>query len=174
MRELIQLAYKYDNGFEHSRVLIGKKCIKCGKNYFTEKTISRYPKGFTIYDNADIQSISIRRGDVFYADLNGIENNCGSEQSGKRPVLVIQNDVGNKYSNTTIVAIITSKIKREELPTHVRLPSNFMAESSMVCVEQIKTIDKRRLGNYINNVNSFDSKIMNKIDDAIKHSLELV
>ena len=179
--KLIPLAYKYDNGLMHSRVMMGRKCIRCGKNYFTQKTISMYPKGFLIDENAYIQSTPeitnenvIKRGDVYFADLNGIENYCGSEQAGKRPVLVIQNDKGNKYSDTTIVAIITSKIKRKELPTHVKLPTNFMPQKSMVCAEQIKTIDKKRLGNYINNVLSFDGSIMDKVDKAIKKSLELI
>lgn len=179
--KLISLAYKFDNGLEHSRVLIGRKCIKCGTNYFTQKTVSMYPKGFRLGENTNAQYIPgitnekvIKRGDVYYADLNGLENYCGSEQTGKRPVLVIQNDKGNRYSNTTIVAIITSKIKRKEIPTHVKLPVDFMPQISMVCVEQIKTIDKNRLGNYINNVLSVDNSIMDKIDKAIKESLELV
>lgn len=179
--KLIPLAYKYDDGLEHSRVLIGRKCIKCGKNYFTQKAIAMYPKGFLIDENVYIQQTpeiksenTIQRGDVYYADLNGIENYCGSEQTGKRPVLIIQNNKGNRYSDTTIVAIITSKIKRRELPTHVKLPNNFMTQRSMVCTEQIKTIDKKRLGNYINNVLSFDSSIMDKVDKAIKESLELI
>lgn len=179
--KLIPLAYKYDDGLEHSRVLIGRKCIKCGINYFTQKTVSMYPKGFRISENANIQYVPeitnekvIKRGDVYYADLNGLENYCGSEQTGKRPVIVIQNDKGNRYSDTTIVAIITSKIKRKEIPTHVKLPADFMPQKSMVCTEQIKTIDKKRLGNYINNVLSVDSLIMDKIDKAIKESLELI
>ena len=87
----------------------------------------------------------VRRGDIFFADLNGLENWCGSEQTGERPVLVIQNDKGNMFSNTIIVAIITSKIKKVEMPTHVRLPLDCMPQISEVHAEQIKTIDKIKL-----------------------------
>ena len=178
--ELVPLAYGYDDGLEKSRILLGRKCISCGKNYFTEKTISMYPQGFIVDDNihesndCEYQNeIMIKRGDIFFADLNGLENWCGSEQTGERPVFVIQNDKGNMFSNTIIVAIITSKIKKVEMPTHVRLPLDCMPQISEVHAEQIKTIDKRRLGNYINNVYSFDKKLMKRIDEAIKVSLGL-
>ncbi|MFY9436891.1 MAG: type II toxin-antitoxin system PemK/MazF family toxin, partial [Limnochordia bacterium] len=86
----------------------------------------------------------IRRGDIFYANLNPV---IGSEQGGVRPVLIIQNNIGNKYSPTTIIAAITSKIKKAKLPTHVELSAaEFNLEKdSVILLEQLRTIDKRRL-----------------------------
>lgn len=114
------------------------------------------------------QNNSIKRGDVYYADLSGIEQSIGCEQTGKRPVLVIQNDIGNNHSTTTIVAILTSKIKKN-LPTHVIL-SDFkgLSQTSAVCLEQIKTIDKSRLEDYCGNIGP---KKMKTIDDAIMVSV---
>lgn len=114
------------------------------------------------------QNSSIKRGDVFYADLSGIEQSIGCEQTGKRPVLIIQNDIGNNHSTTTIVAILTSKIKKN-LPTHVIL-SDFkgLPHTSAVCLEQIKTIDKSRLEDYCGNIGN---KKMKAIDDAIMVSV---
>ena len=108
------------------------------------------------------------RGDVFYADLSGIEQTIGSEQTGRRPVVVLQNDVGNKHSPTTIVAIITTKIKRN-LPTHVVVNRlDILTSKSAICVEQIKTIDKTRLEDYKGNVGE---SIMRQVDAAIEISL---
>ena len=86
----------------------------------------------------------IRRGDVFYADLRPI---IGSEQGGIRPVLVIQNDVGNRHSPTVIVAAITSKMNKAKLPTHIELTveKHHMVKDSVILLEQIRTIDKTRL-----------------------------
>ena len=90
----------------------------------------------------------LKRGDIYYADLCGLEQSLGSEQTGRRPVLIIQNDVGNLHSPTTIVAILTTKIKRN-LPTHVVIRGFAgLSQTSAVCLEQIKTIDKSRLENY--------------------------
>lgn len=110
----------------------------------------------------------LKRGDVYYADLCGLEQSLGSEQTGRRPVLVIQNDVGNLYSPTTIVAIMTTKIKRN-LPTHVII-NDFagLSQTSAVCLEQIKTIDKRRLENYCGNIGN---AMMQEIEKAISISL---
>ena len=110
----------------------------------------------------------LKRGDVYYADLCGLEQSLGSEQTGRRPVLVIQNDVGNLYSPTTIVAIMTTKIKRN-LPTHVII-NDFagLSQTSAVCLEQIKTIDKRRLENYCGNIGN---AMMQEIEKAIFISL---
>ncbi len=88
--------------------------------------------------------MEIRRGDVFYADLSPV---VGSEQGGTRPVLILQNDVGNKYSPTVIVAAITSQIEKAQLPTHVELsaPEHGLDKDSVILLEQIRTIDKQRL-----------------------------
>lgn len=111
---------------------------------------------------------TLKRGDIYYADLCGLEQSLGSEQTGRRPVLVIQNDVGNLHSPTTIVAILTTKIKRN-LPTHVVI-HNFsgLSQTSAVCLEQIKTIDKSRLENYCGNIGN---KMMQEIEQAICISL---
>ncbi|KYO66835.1 type II toxin-antitoxin system PemK/MazF family toxin [Thermovenabulum gondwanense] len=112
----------------------------------------------------------VRRGDVFYADLNPV---VGSEQGGVRPVLVVQNDVGNKYSPTVIVAAITSQIDKAKLPTHVELKKEDygLEKDSVVLLEQLRTIDKRRLKEKIT---FLDNEIMAKVDEALKISLGLV
>ncbi len=110
----------------------------------------------------------ILRGDVYYADLSPVR---GSEQGGSRPVLVIQNDVGNKFSTTVIVAPITSRIKKKELPTHVRLPAEAgLPENSMVLLEQVRTIDKCRVEQYISRI---DESTMSQVDKALGISLGL-
>ena len=109
----------------------------------------------------------IRRGDIFYANLNPV---IGSEQGGVRPVLIIQNNIGNKYSPTTIIAAITSKIKKAKLPTHVELSAaEFNLEKdSVILLEQLRTIDKRRLKEKIAHL---DDEIMSEIDRASMISL---
>ncbi|WP_296969550.1 type II toxin-antitoxin system PemK/MazF family toxin [Tepidanaerobacter sp. EBM-38] len=111
----------------------------------------------------------VRRGDIFYADLNPV---VGSEQGGIRPVLVVQNDVGNKYSPTIIIAAITSQIDKAKLPTHVELPSKDygLEKDSVILLEQLRTIDKRRLKEKIT---ILDQDIMKKVDEALKVSLGL-
>ena len=86
----------------------------------------------------------IKRGDIFYADLSPV---IGSEQGGVRPILVVQNDVGNKYSPTVIAAAITSQINKAKLPTHIEIDSKEygLTKDSVILLEQIRTIDKRRL-----------------------------
>lgn len=113
---------------------------------------------------------TILRGDIYYANLNPV---IGSEQGGVRPVLVIQNDIGNKYSPTTIIAAITSKIKRAKLPTHVELSATQfdLEKDSVILLEQMRTIDKRRLKEKIAHL---DDDIMNEVDQAILISLGLV
>ena len=104
----------------------------------------------------------ILRGDVFRADLSPVR---GSEQGGARPVLVIQNNLGNLHSPTVIIAPITSKLKKNKLPTHVSLPSgNGLPARSMVLLEQIRTIDKRRLREHMGRVGP---DMMEKVDNAI-------
>ena len=110
--------------------------------------------------------MEIRRGCIYYADLSGA---TGSEQDGIRPVLIIQNDTGNKYSPTVIAAAITSKEKRSDLPTHVNLGTEFgLREPSIVMLEQIRTIDKTRLARYVGRV---DVKTMRLVEKAVNISL---
>ena len=111
----------------------------------------------------------IRRGDIFYADLRPV---VGSEQGGIRPVLIIQNDVGNKYSPTVIVAAITSKMNKAKLPTHIELRASMydMDKDSVVLLEQLRTIDKKRLKDRVCHL---DGEIMSKVNKALMVSLEL-
>lgn len=111
---------------------------------------------------------AVRRGDIFYADM-GV--NVGSEQNGMRPVLVLQNDVGNEHSPTIIIAVLTSKVKKLYMPTHVYVGARFgLTEESVVLTEQISTIDRRRLRGY---VGTMDRSTMKKVEQAIHISLGL-
>ena len=112
----------------------------------------------------------IKRGDMFYADLSPV---VGSEQGGVRPVLIIQNDTGNKYSPTVIAAAITSQIGKNKLPTHIEIESKEVGlkSDSVVLAEQIRTIDKSRLKEKIGHI--VDEKIMGKINSAIGISFGL-
>ena len=112
----------------------------------------------------------VKRGDMFYADLSPV---IGSEQGGIRPVLIIQNDRGNKYSPTVIAAAITSQTGKTKLPTHIEIDSeNFGLKSdSVVLAEQIRTIDKSRLKEKIGHID--DGKIIEKINNAIGVSFGL-
>ncbi|WXR62280.1 type II toxin-antitoxin system PemK/MazF family toxin [Peptostreptococcaceae bacterium AGR-M142] len=114
--------------------------------------------------------VEVRRGDIFYADLSPV---VGSEQGGVRPVLVLQNNIGNKYSPTIIVAAITSQINKGKLPTHVEINQNDfgLSKDSVVLLEQIRTIDKKRLREKIGH---FDGDMMNKVDESIQISLGLI
>ncbi|MBC2579560.1 type II toxin-antitoxin system PemK/MazF family toxin [Clostridium sp. DJ247] len=111
----------------------------------------------------------VKRGDIFYADLSPV---VGSEQGGIRPVIIIQNDVGNKYSPTVIVAAITSQINKAKLPTHVEVSSEAygLNKDSVVLLEQIRTLDKRRLKEKIGHMTDIDMK---KVDDALLVSVGL-
>ena len=112
----------------------------------------------------------IKRGDMFYADLSPV---VGSEQGGIRPVIIIQNDIGNKHSPTVIAAAITSQTGKTKLPTHIEIGSgdNGLKSDSIVLTEQIRTIDKSRLKEKIGHVN--DNIIMNKINNALGVSFGL-
>ena len=112
----------------------------------------------------------IKRGDMFYADLSPV---VGSEQGGIRPVLVIQNNMGNKYSPTVIVSAITSQMNKNRLPTHIELDSEEfgLKSDSVVLAEQIRTIDKSRLKEKIGHIT--DSEIMNQVNNAIGISFGL-
>lgn len=110
----------------------------------------------------------MKRGDVYYADLSPV---IGSEQGGTRPVLILQNNIGNKYSPTVIVAAITSKIEKSKVPTHVSIGQDtHLTEDSAVLLEQIRTIDKQRLTDKITHLSD---DLMEKVDSALKISLGL-
>ena len=111
----------------------------------------------------------IRRGDIYYADLRPV---VGSEQGGVRPVLIIQNDVGNRHSPTVICAAITSRMNKAKLPTHVELNrgSCDMIRDSVILLEQVRTIDKQRLKEKICDI---DGEVLQKVDEALRISLEL-
>ena len=111
----------------------------------------------------------VQRGDIYYADLRPV---VGSEQGGIRPVLIIQNDVGNKHSPTVICAAITSQIHKAKLPTHVELNCSEydLAKDSVVLLEQLRTIDKKRLKDKVCHL---DNQILDKIVKALGISLEL-
>ncbi|SRR5690554_2266115 len=111
----------------------------------------------------------VKRGDIYYADLSPV---IGSEQGGVRPILVIQNDVGNKYSPTIIVAAITSQINKARLPTHIEItaPDYGLPKDSVVLLEQIRTIDKKRLREKIG---KFDEDMMRKVDEGLRISIGL-
>ena len=111
--------------------------------------------------------MDIARGDIYYADLSPV---VGSEQGGVRPVLVIQNDVGNKYSPTVIIAAITSQLEKAKLPTHIELSKDKynLSKDSVVLLEQIRTLDKRRLKEKIC---SIDKTKMNQVELAMMISL---
>jgi len=112
---------------------------------------------------------NVKRGDIYYADLSPV---VGSEQGGVRPVLIVQNDTGNRYSPTVIAAAITSQTNKAKLPTHISLaaPDSGLPRDSVVLLEQIRTLDKRRLREHMGRV---DGEIMGKVDAAIAVSFGL-
>ncbi len=112
----------------------------------------------------------IKRGDIYYADLSPV---VGSEQGGVRPVLIIQNDIGNKYSPTVIATAITSQINKAKMPTHIELDANEygLSKDSVVLAEQIRTIDKRRLKEKIGHL---DDELMIRVNEALEISFGLV
>lgn len=111
----------------------------------------------------------VKRGDIYYADLSPV---VGSEQGGVRPVLIVQNDVGNRYSPTVIAAAITSQINKAKMPTHIELCAKEygLNKDSVVLLEQIRTIDKRRLKEKIGRL---DLKLMREVDSALSISFGL-
>lgn len=122
-----------------------------------------------IKNNLGVISVLIKRGDIFYADLRPV---VGSEQGGVRPVIIIQNDTGNKHSPTVICAAITSRMNKAKLPTHVELDSTKcdIVKDSVILLEQLRTIDKKRLKDKVCHV---DREIIEKVDKALLISLEL-
>ena len=113
--------------------------------------------------------MTVKRGEIYYADLSPV---VGSEQGGVRPVLIVQNDVGNRYSPTVIAAAITSRQDKARLPTHIYLPSGGwgLSRDSVVLLEQIRTIDKQRLRE---KMGSLDDSAMNQINHALSVSFGL-
>ena len=111
-----------------------------------------------------------KRGELYYADLSPV---VGSEQGGVRPVLVVQNDVGNKFSPTVIAAAVTSKINKAKLPTHIELPEGVygLNKDSVILLEQIRTLDKRRLKERIGEL---PTETMSQVDKAILISLGFI
>ena len=108
----------------------------------------------------------IKRGDLYYADLSPV---IGSEQGGVRPVLIVQNNIGNKYSPTVIVAAITSQINKAKIPTHIELDKSYgLSKDSVLLLEQIRTVDKRRLKEKIG---VLDDKCMETVNSALLISL---
>ncbi|WP_141433282.1 type II toxin-antitoxin system endoribonuclease NdoA [Bacillus sp. 03113] len=112
----------------------------------------------------------VKRGDVYFADLSPV---VGSEQGGVRPVLVIQNDIGNRFSPTVIIAAITAQIQKAKLPTHVEIDAKRYGfeRDSVILLEQVRTIDKQRLTDKITHL---DDEMMEKVDEALQISLGLI
>ena len=113
--------------------------------------------------------MSVRRGDIYYADLSPV---VGSEQGGLRPVLIIQNDIGNRYSPTVIAAAITSRMGKTKLPTHIDIYAERagLAKDSVILLEQIRTLDKRRLKEKMGHL---DEGLMDQVNTAIAVSFGL-
>ena len=119
--------------------------------------------------------MTVRRGDIYYADLSPV---VGSEQGGLRPVLIIQNDIGNRYSPTVIAAAITSRLSKNKLPTHIDVCRSDtvdsdplgLAKDSVILLEQIRTLDKRRLKE---KMGLLDERMMHQVDTAISVSFGL-
>lgn len=109
-----------------------------------------------------MKTLKVKRGQIYYADLSPV---VGSEQGGMRPVVIIQNDIGNTHAPTTIVAAVTSIQTKSKLPTHIEIP---LIKDSVILVEQLRTIDKKRLKAYMGAV---DADTLNKINKAIMISL---
>lgn len=114
--------------------------------------------------------VEIKRGDIFYADLSPV---IGSEQGGMRPVVIVQNDIGNHYSPTVIVAAITARIQKPKMPTHVGINSEYVGieKDSVILLEQIRTIDKQRLRDRVTHL---DDDTMKRVDHALLVSIGLL
>ena len=138
--------------------------VKYGKNISNKSNLSGERKGFREME------MNIKRGDIYYADLSPV---IGSEQGGLRPVLIVQNDVGNKYSPTVIAAAITSRMGKTKLPTHIDVVGNQvgLAKDSVILLEQIRTIDKKRLKEKMGHL---DDDTMRNVNDAIGVSFGLI
>lgn len=134
------------------------------------KVASPNGDGYFFRRSVNFVDTSVKRGDIYYADLSPV---VGSEQGGVRPVLIIQNDTGNRYSPTVIAAAITSQTGKARLPTHIDLPvdqSCGLSRNSIILLEQVRTLDKKRLRERMGRV---DSAVMEKVDAAIAVSFGL-
>ena len=116
-----------------------------------------------------VNNVIVKRGDMYYADLSPV---VGSEQGGVRPVLIVQNDIGNKYSPTVIAAAITSQINKAKMPTHIEISAESygLAKDSVILMEQIRTIDKKRLKEKIGHI---DEPLVSKVNEALAISFGL-
>lgn len=121
------------------------------------------------FPSMEMKKLTVKRGDIYYADLSPV---IGSEQGGIRPVLIIQNDIGNRFSPTVIAAAITSQSEKAKLPTHIKVnrAGSGLAKDSIVLLEQVRTIDKRRLKE---KMGSLDSSSMSQINQALSISFGL-
>ena len=140
------------------------------KNFRLKRVISVNNNSVIIVNNSESETVmNIKRGEIYYADLSPV---VGSEQGGVRPVLIVQNDVGNKYSPTVIAAAITSQQYKTNLPTHIKVDADGcgLQKDSIVLLEQMRTIDKTRLRE---KRGSLDQGSMNMVDTAIAVSLGL-
>ena len=133
------------------------------------KVASPNGDGYFFRRSVNFVDTSVKRGDIYYADLSPV---VGSEQGGIRPVLIIQNDIGNRHSPTVICAAITSRMNKAKLPTHIELNARLydMDKDSVVLLEQLRTIDKKRLKDKVCHL---DGDIMRRVNRALKVSLEL-
>ncbi len=109
----------------------------------------------------------MNRGEIYYADLSPV---IGSEQGGYRPALILQNNKGNKYSTTVIIAPISSRLTKNDLPTHVIIETEFLEKKSVILLEQIRTIDKKRIDEKLGCLSNY---LMDKVNRAIKTSLDI-
>ena len=134
---------------------------------FTSNYVKKYRLKIVVLG---VKKMIVKRGDMFYADLSPV---VGSEQGGIRPVLIIQNDLGNKYSPTVIAAAITSQTNKTKLPTHIELGENKcgLKSNSVILTEQIRTIDKSRLKEKIGHID--DTEIISRLNNALGVSFGL-
>lgn len=137
-------------------------------NTFCSDSHNIYMSHYIVLING-VKKLIIRRGDIYYADLRPV---VGSEQGGVRPVLIIQNEAGNKHSSTVICAAITSKMNKAKLPTHVEIDAGrcALAKDSVILLEQVRTIDKQRLKEKVCHISD---EIIEKVNNALMISLEL-
>ena len=136
---------------------------------FNEETTLKAAQSIPDYCDRSVKILNIKRGDIYFADLRPV---VGSEQGRIRPVLIIQNDMGNKHSPTVICAAITSKMNKAKLPTHIEIDASAygIEKDSVILLEQLRTIDKRRLKDKVCHL---DSVMLDKVNHALEISLEL-